>query len=799
MQGFLPPLVFFPVCDTNDDCSVGIEIDLDLFDTLESRQGEALPHLNGVWEYTGSLPASEYILDGSSFGATIAKNNGFPIDSKDFTFRYTVGGVGTCATEVVNVKITIVRPVSAGYASEYNICESDISTWDQVIDLRDDQYLNQEDDGGEWDQDGQQITSPTDSQINVKEVYDAFLASPQNTPGYGCVAFLYTYRVGSRSPVCLSSEATVVFRIFEELKPFQQKSPPEEVCPASDTREQMDLFDLLEFTPNYIYTNYSAWTLESRPVGATDLNLQLNTDGALSTEEHLGKIDLNDAIPGRYEFRYTVTPDKDCSAYGIQTLYGGSVCSPSLNDSNPCSSLSTLVILDVLDFNYAGEDTSGVHLCETFNNGEVSLRSLLRDNGSSIATGVWTDTSNGGVVVNDIFTLPSGMITPQNFSFTHTTTHPSGCSDSAILEFSVYKEPDAGEDATGVVCSDNRKVTLFSLLEGTPDPTGIWTGPFGYVSTDHLGVFDINDYTLPILGEGDYIYTVSGNLGCNTPDESVVSISIVEPVVIGNDRSETFCKIDGSVNLYSLLDRDTPRTGVFEDTDNTGALSQDGIVNFETLTNNIYNYRYVLENALPCDQSSLNVAVQIVDLPMPVVPTQEFCILDAAKLEDIEVDVLNYNWYETQESEMPIVDNPILLDNQKYYIATVDTDNCESERLEVWIKILNTGERFTNGELCTLDFQDGVSPNGDNQNDTFDLLIEGVYNIPEAFPEYDLKIYNRYGSLVYEGNNNTDEFRGESNVSVRLGDDLPSGIYFYIFTPNFENNLPIQGSFYLSR
>ena len=35
--------------------------------------------------------------------------------------------------------------------------------------------------------------------------------------------------------------------------------------------------------------------------------------------------------------------------------------------------------------------------------------------------------------------------------------------------------------------------------------------------------------------------------------------------------------------------------------------------------------------------------------------------------------------------------------------------------------------------------------------------------------------------------------------SVRLGDDLPSGTYFYVFTPNFNNNLPIQGSFYLSR
>ena len=220
---------------------------------------------------------------------------------------------------------------------------------------------------------------------------------------------------------------------------------------------------------------------------------------------------------------------------------------------------------------------------------------------------------------------------------------------------------------------------------------------------------------------------------------------------------------------------------------------------FETLTNGIFNFRYVIPNVAPCDESSLIVSIQLVDLPEPDVSDQQFCILDAKRLEDIEVDVLNFNWYATLESDTPIIDNPILLDNQVFYIATVDTDNCESERVAVMIDILNTGERFDNGELCTLDFQDGVSPDGNNQNDTFSLFIEDEFNIPEAFPDFDLKIYNRYGVIVYQGNSNTEEFRGESNVSVSIGNDLPSGTYFYIFTPNFENNIPIQGSFYLSR
>ncbi|MEW7291958.1 gliding motility-associated C-terminal domain-containing protein [Aquimarina sp. 2304DJ70-9] len=799
------------VCDKEDICRTDPDplVDIDLFETLVSLESVPPPHLNGIWEYIGP-PGADVNLDGSLFSTTIPYTPGDGrIDSDEFAFRYTVTGFDpACSPQsVTEVKISVVRQVFSGYASEYNICQSNFENgdYDAPINLRDNDYLLNEDLEGTWSLDGVQITSPDDSEVNLRTLYDDLVAT---TPRFGCQDFNFTYTVEQRSGVCEDASSTVRFTVFEALKPFTQNGPPPEICSEEFTDPSTDLYDFVEFFRDsndvlFDYMDgsstedYVQWEFVSGP---SDLNLQANFDDLLITnpaERHRGIINIPGAATGTYVFRYTVFPELLCSMYDTQELYNPNFCRPSINPLHPCGPESTEITIIISPIDYPGENTTGVNLCESL--GTVDLRSLLNTNGTDaiVTTGVWTNPA--GDVVDNTFVFPVSD-TSQTFTFTYTTTSSGGCTDRADLVFNINKVSNAGGSSSGItLCSDNLTITLFDLLSGNPDTTGIWTGPFGYRSPDHLGVFEANNTMLAPLNEGVYTYTVPPNAGCSSAALSTVAIRIANPAEIGNDRSETFCKLEGNVNLYSLLDRNTVRTGFFEDTDNTDALTPDGTVDFETLTNGIYNFRYVVTNSLPCDESSLNVSIQIIDVPVPNVPEQEFCILDAKRLEDIEIDVLNYNWYATLESETPIVDNPLLLDNQVYYITNVDVDNCESERLAVVINILNTGEKFSNGELCTLDFQDGVSPNNDNQNDTFDLLIDEVYNIPEAFPDFDLKIYNRYGTLVYEGKRDTEEFRGESNISVRLGDDLPSGTYFYIFSPNFENNLPIQGSFYLSR
>ncbi len=796
--GIGTPAAPYFVCDRESTCVVDPLVDINLFTALAATKTTPPAHTNGVWTLLSAPAGIPALLAGSSFATTIPYTPGDNLaDSETFSFRYEVPGIGTCVTDVTELTISVLRQPFSGYPSAISICEEDVATlWNNPIDLRDDRYLADEDVEGVWIVDGEQITDQFDSEVNIAEAFLEYRTNVNTDPRFDCYTLEYRYRVQSRSPACSDSTAVVSFTIFESLRDFVQTDLVKIVCPATETRTQINLWNEITFQDDFVYNGEGvSWLFLNGPMGGGDLNIQENFNNAEPDERYLGTVDIENAVPGIYEFEYLVNTPAPCTT---TLVYPYDVCNPIPAGTNPCNEVSTTIVVEILDYDYAGEDTSDLKLCVTDNNGEVDLRSLLGRDSRTIDEGVWTDQSNA--VVPNIFAFPQEVTAPIDYRLTHTTTNASGCSDTAILEFTLYNLPNAGENVVHEVCSNDRTVTLFDVLGGTPDQTGEWFGPFGYISDgDHRGEFIEGDDMLPILGPGEYVYSVPGNDGCLQSDQATVTIVIIDPAEVGEDVNASYCKVEGRVNLFSLLNEGTVLTGSFEDTSDTDALTPEGVVEFQSLESGIYTFEYVVNNELPCEKSSLNINIQIIDLPEPIIEDQEFCILDGRRLDDIDVEVLNYNWYNTIESDTPIVDNPLLFDDEIYYIASVDADGCESDRVAVNITILNTGEKSSSGELCTLDFQDGVSPNGDNQNDTFDLTRDGLFNIPESFPDFELKIYNRYGSLVYEADIDTEEFRGTSNTSVRLGDDLPSGTYFYVFTPNFNNNTPIQGSFYLSR
>lgn len=85
-----------------------------------------------------------------------------------------------------------------------------------------------------------------------------------------------------------------------------------------------------------------------------------------------------------------------------------------------------------------------------------------------------------------------------------------------------------------------------------------------------------------------------------------------------------------------------------------------------------------------------------------------------------------------------------------------------------------------------------MSPNNDGLNDTF--YIECI----EKFPDNNLKIYNRYGLQIYEGNNYQNNWDGRQNMgTLNTSNVLPIGTYFYILDLNTGDE-PIVGWLHLN-
>ena len=98
----------------------------------------------------------------------------------------------------------------------------------------------------------------------------------------------------------------------------------------------------------------------------------------------------------------------------------------------------------------------------------------------------------------------------------------------------------------------------------------------------------------------------------------------------------------------------------------------------------------------------------------------------------------------------------------------IATDDCDNQT--TFTQTINV--------VCLMNIYNAISPNGDGKNDR--LKIEGI----DCFPNNTVRIYNRYGVIVYEKkgyDNVTNPFEGFSDgrATVLRKDKLPTGTYFY--------------------
>lgn len=249
------------------------------------------------------------------------------------------------------------------------------------------------------------------------------------------------------------------------------------------------------------------------------------------------------------------------------------------------------------------------------------------------------DADNGGslIIIAADGSVNFDNVIAGDYYFKHTTGEGE-CLDELIFFIRVLDAPDAGTGTTIDLCNTDAPINIFSLISGTPDLTGFWTGSgignAGYSDngTPNDPTDDTFDPTQSGIGLFTFIYNVAPVLpngyqlapceNCNTVT-STTTINVIDcsvpppqPCNAGDSGSVQVCASNGcTFDLINYLNG-TPTLGG-QWTLLAGAPSQiipvgsAGTVNFNNAAIGVYQYEYNLQNILPNCFDTAIVTVQV--------------------------------------------------------------------------------------------------------------------------------------------------------------------------------------------
>jgi gliding motility-associated-like protein len=157
------------------------------------------PQSGGTWsdlDNSGGLNSVSGVLNAS-----------VPIPYNTYSYRYTIGAVGSCNVVSAQISVSIYRSPEPGTAINMQLCSNQLGAYTNV-DLFN--QLNGEDSDGTWSESGtSEISNITDSTIDIQNIY--------NTKGPGVYRFTYTVTPPKDDRVCSEQSSTVNISIGEQL------------------------------------------------------------------------------------------------------------------------------------------------------------------------------------------------------------------------------------------------------------------------------------------------------------------------------------------------------------------------------------------------------------------------------------------------------------------------------------------------------------------------------------------------------------------------------------------------------
>lgn len=173
-------------------------------------------------------------------------------------------------------------------------------------------------------------------------------------------------------------------------------------------------------------------------------------------------------------------------------------------------------------------------------------------------------------------------------------------------------------------------------------------------------------------------------------------------------------------------------------------------------------------------------APQVTDLYIPRNTSATIMVLNPKRGT---YDLLNDNVagsFPITSSTNGLLQTPLITTDRSFYVRISDGD-CRSALSLVNIKVFDSTLIYV---------PNGFTPNNDGINDRFQITVQGRIN------KFSISVYNKWGNLVYSGNNINQSWDGTIN-----GIPVPIGVYVYIINAiSFDNkNIRQNGTITLLR
>lgn len=444
----------------------------------------------------------------------------------------------------------------------------------------------------------------------------------------------------------------------------------------------------------------------------------------------------------------------------------------SVPGSGPCGGdqdTVTVVVGAGLDPGQSGSAT----VC----GGNIAYNLFNALGGSPAHSGVWIDPAGTGALTDSL--LNASLLQEGGpYQFGYTVTDP-GCGEaSSTVTITITSYPDPGSDTSVVVCANSSTFDLYTVMGGSPDPGGTWTGPLGTA----VGSTFIPGTSQP----GTYHYNLTGNAPCADTSASV-TVVVNQPADAGEDGALQRCD-QGTLDLGTALNG-AQSGGVWTDLDNAGSTGD--LLPLDDLASGQYRFDYTV-TVVGCGADAARIVLTVVG-GVSIEDTALVCD-ERERTYTISFTIVggDPSTYSvsgiqgTLSTEEPYVFTSVPnITSQPFSLVVDDANHCSPRVLE-------------GSSPCT--FSDPVfvpesfTPNGDGANDAF--IIPGI----EGFPENTIHIFNRWGGEVYGAagyNNGTVVWDGTSADALIPG-VASTGTYYYVLELG-NGSEAIKGFVYLNR